>query len=337
MSHRRSLPALLLAALLSGCGVLPIGGGLPDDARGELERATAALGRTPDESARDRFVARVLAQSERLERTGRLADALALVRAAQRRLEDPRLDQRADTLGLRQAAALRRQARAERLTAIRGRLQQRDLLQTRARIAPLGLGRRLRLQRLEARLAEDRSWLVHCAEGGDAIATDCSTLLEALNRAPSRPVPAETAPAAAERQPAPPAQRPPAAAPEEDTARRVRQLHQTLQAQMKQGELRQARATVARLIALQGARPGLVDLREAIDRAIEARISELMAQAEDAYRHQQFQRARDNWKAVLALDPRHEKASELLERVERVIRNLQSLEREGPREGASPE
>ena len=88
MSHRRSLPALLLAALLSGCGVLPIGGGLPDDARGELERATAALGRTPDESARDRFVARVLAQSERLERAGRLAAVAARCDAVVARVDD---------------------------------------------------------------------------------------------------------------------------------------------------------------------------------------------------------------------------------------------------------
>lgn len=338
MNKPGPLPALLLAALLAGCNTLPTGGGLPAAARAELERAAAALGDAPDENARDRFVARVLAQSERLERTGRLADALALVDAARQRLPDPRFDERADALGLKQAAALRRQSHAERLSAIRTRLQQRALLQARARIAPLDLRRRLSLQRLEAQLGEDQAWLAACAGGGDAAARDCKALLDDLNPARTRPAPAErAAPAAAEQRPTPPARPPAKPAAEEDTAQKIRRLHQTLQAQMKQGDLRAARNTVGRLINLQGARPGLVDLRAAIDRAIEARVGELMAQAEDAYRRQQFQRARDNWKAVLALDPRHEKARELLERVETVIRNLESLEREEPRERATPE
>ncbi|WP_297527974.1 hypothetical protein [Thiohalobacter sp.] len=330
MNKPGPLPALLLAALLAGCNTLPTGGGLPAAARAELERAAAALGDAPDENARDRFVARVLARSERLERAGRLADALALVDAARQRLPDLRFDERADALGLKQAAALRRQSHAERLSAIRTRLQQRALLQARARIAPLDLRRRLSLQRLEAQLGEDQAWLATCAGGGDAAARDCKALLDDLNPARARAAPAE-------RRPVPPARPPAKPAAEEDTAQKIRRLHQTLQAQMKQGDLRAARNTVGRLINLQGARPGLVDLRAAIDRAIDARVGELMAQAEDAYRRQQFQRARDNWKAVLALDPRHEKARELLERVETVIRNLESLEREEPRERATPE
>lgn len=105
----------------------------------------------------------------------------------------------------------------------------------------------------------------------------------------------------------------------------ARRLHEQAQEAMRQGDLRRARRTLARLEEVDSGHEELAALRHAVEEAISAKVQELLGRGNALYRDGAFAEAKAVWEAALELDPGDEKVKPHVERAERVLGRLREL------------
>lgn len=108
----------------------------------------------------------------------------------------------------------------------------------------------------------------------------------------------------------------------------VRQHRRQLHTALAKGDLVLARAIIQQLMLLEGHTPELTGLRNAVDAAISARVAELHESANAYYRDSEIVLAREQWVEILRLDPRNEQALDNIERADKVLKNLETLQKE---------
>ncbi|HKJ10703.1 MAG TPA: hypothetical protein VKA76_16560 [Gammaproteobacteria bacterium] len=107
--------------------------------------------------------------------------------------------------------------------------------------------------------------------------------------------------------------------------RRQQTYEDKLNAALEHGDLQGARAALDQLRKLKGNTKEVTLLAAAVDRAIAAKVQELLGTGAQLYRKGKIAAARDTWKAALALDPDNADAKARVKRAERVLKQLQRL------------
>lgn len=154
-------------------------------------------------------------------------------------------------------------------------------------------------------------------EGRDFIADVRQTLKDRI--APVVAESPETSP--------PPRPKPRKAKHNNDNAKETR-LREQLTEAMNAGDLVKARDITRELIDLNGETPQLLDLQNSLDTAIRTQIESLHELANEHYREQRYEQAKAVWLEVLKLDPDDSQAKTLIERADRVIKKIESLQQE---------
>jgi len=108
----------------------------------------------------------------------------------------------------------------------------------------------------------------------------------------------------------------------------AQQYRQQLHAALARGELAQARAIIHELMKLEGHTPELTALRNAVEAAISARVAELHDTANAYYRDSEIVLAREQWVEILRLEPGNEQARDNINRANRVLKNLETLQQD---------
>ncbi len=86
-----------------------------------------------------------------------------------------------------------------------------------------------------------------------------------------------------------------------------------------------ARAELAKIEKLDNKHHKLASMKENLQKAVDNRVTRLFESGVSAYSRGLFERAADNWREVLALDPDHQQARENLQRAEKVLLKIQKL------------
>ncbi|MEJ2644218.1 MAG: hypothetical protein P8180_04680 [Gammaproteobacteria bacterium] len=107
--------------------------------------------------------------------------------------------------------------------------------------------------------------------------------------------------------------------------RRQQTYEDKLNAALEHGDLQGARAALDQLRKLKGNTKEVALLAAAVDRAIAAKVQELLSTGAQLYRKGKIAAARDTWKEAVALDPGNADAKARVQRAERVLQQLQRL------------
>ncbi len=102
------------------------------------------------------------------------------------------------------------------------------------------------------------------------------------------------------------------------------QLHEAIAA----ADLPGAQQALSRLNSLGIQSQELMDLQQALNNAIGAKVDELLEQGNALYRDEKVQEAKAAWEAALALDPTNERVRMSIERADTVLKKLQELQQQ---------
>jgi len=275
-----------------------------------------------------------LADARRKQAKGQLADALALLDLAARRVPNSAKLQEARTALQTQQTARAREIDERILIAdTEGLLRQVPLLAERIQIKSDGADGadvRRRMKQTNALLKSSRSKLMECGtralDGGRLDrAEKCLTLARRIEDTPdvaqaiarlNDQKAARTKQARAKKQRTEEAQR------RKESEQLVEQLHEALAA----AELTRAQQILSQLDSLGVKSDELVGLRQALNSAIAAKVEELLEQGNALYRDEKVQEAKTTWEAALTLDPLNERIQASIERANTVLKALQELQ-----------
>lgn len=315
---QRFAGAALTLLLLSGCGTLPTR--LPEDLL-----ITAKQIESGDTAASEQFVSAVENRISEYERDGEWYQAVQLTAEGLRLLPDhPRLVELYQSSEA-QLETARLYLGWERLIGeTRQQLTERDLLRSENKLKAPSDYRDWQLNRLEQAIdtsaeklrqcglqsMESRQW--HYAE-------DC--LLLAAHIRGHDFVKQEQAELKQSRDSTAPASK-------TINTLQERRLATAFNQALQQNNLLKARATLQRLQQLDTVQTNLPALENQLNTAIAKEVIRLEEQAAEHYRNQEYQRAKENWQAILSLQPSHEAAKERLKRAEKVLQTLEELQSE---------
>ncbi|RMG29532.1 MAG: hypothetical protein D6721_05905 [Gammaproteobacteria bacterium] len=350
----RRVTLLVAAGLLAACAGQPARPPELQAAEQALRQARHSGDAGRLAQARRQLVARVLREARALETTDRPGEALALLDHALELLPgQPELARARARLAQQRQRALSTAALERDLAEVAwldARLRYDRLARTWGRKDPVtALGDHLRAQRLDALLASLRARAAEAIRHRDR--ETAQSLLALLERLRGRDFVDEELQAYHQAWPPAPAHRPTrkgasrrhvhrkqAGRQSSGRKARARQLHalrQDLAEALQEGDLVKSRRLARKIAALQPKDPAIHDLLGAIEAAIQARISHLDTLAGLAYRDQNYPAAAALWRQVLRLDPGNAEAKVRLERVQKVITNLEALQKQGGRGAAA--
>ncbi len=113
----------------------------------------------------------------------------------------------------------------------------------------------------------------------------------------------------------------------ERQTRRVRTLTEEARVALRAADLPRARAALSQLRELDADAPQVSHLKQSLDQALEARLSELVDRANQYYADGKITRAKQVWEQALELDPANEALRGRVQRAERVLDNLREIQR----------
>ena len=348
MKYTRLIPAAAL--LLAGCAGTP-----PRDPILEHLDRTLSAEKAPDEaipaSVRDHYARLLHEKAMELVRNGRPGEALRLLSEALERLPDEsRLRKDLEQLEARKRAELSRTALERDMaeaTWLAARLRYDRLQHRWEEETPLErLGDRLLQHRLDTLLEKLRRnaeqairekdqtraqrliALLESLQGKESVETLRHSYREAWPE--SRPAAKSATRARRKSQKTRPATRTAKKEAVSSKGKQDKALREALSQALQVGDLQKSRQLARRLARQHPDDPALEDLLGAIEAAIKARIDHLDELASLAYRDQNYQAAAALWQQILAIDPDNAEAKVRLERVQKVIANLQALQEKAP-------
>ena len=112
--------------------------------------------------------------------------------------------------------------------------------------------------------------------------------------------------------------------------------HRNLHIALGQGDLVAASNIIEKLTGIEGHTPELATLNDAVQAAIAARVAELLESASGYYGNGDIAEARQQWIEILRLDPDNEQAKANIERADRVLNKLETLQQDSTTEAAPP-
>lgn len=277
------------------------------------------------------FEQSTLSQVSRLEKSGDWNEALIMLNAALEKLPHSAvlLAERKRALALRDPA-LQRSIESELLTRSEYLAKSLAVLENRRRIRSPTLSESVHKTRLRVEQREISSLLLSCAT--NAIKReDYDHAEKCLRAAKAGGDPAE---ARQLREKLAAAKLNGGNSAKEQRTRLARQketitkYRQRLHAALGKGDLTTARDIIRKLMLIEGHTPEYTALRNAIQAATSARIAELHDSANAYYRDSEVALARKQWQEILDLDPQNEQARTNIERADRVLKNLETLQKE---------
>lgn len=108
--------------------------------------------------------------------------------------------------------------------------------------------------------------------------------------------------------------------------REVSQYHDKYTAARADNDYLAAREQLRQLRSLDPKNPAWQQEQETLDAIITARTEQLFKEGINAYSHGQYEKAAESWRETLSLDPRHKLAKDNLERAERVLERIRTLQ-----------
>lgn len=277
---------------------------------------------------------RALADARRKQDQGHLADALALLDQAVRRVPHSTKLREARAALQRQQAARAREIDERILIAdTESLLRQAPLLAERIQIKSDGADGadvRRRMKQTDALLRSSRSKLMECGtraldDGRLERAEKCLTLTRRIEDTPdvaqaisrlNDQKAARVKQARVQKQRTEQTQR------RKESEQLLEQLHEALAA----AELVRAQQILSQLEGLGVESNELIGLRRALNTAIAAKVEELLEQGNALYRDERVQEAKTTWEAALTLDPLNERIQASIERANTVLKTLQELQ-----------
>lgn len=121
--------------------------------------------------------------------------------------------------------------------------------------------------------------------------------------------------------------------------RKQQEIRQTqrrrLHVALGQGDLVTASNIIMKLTQLEGQTAELTTLNSAVEAAIAARVTELLESASAYYGNGDIEEARLQWLEILRLDPGNDQAEANIERADRVLNKLETLQQDSAAEAAA--
>ncbi len=114
---------------------------------------------------------------------------------------------------------------------------------------------------------------------------------------------------------------------EKTKRQQVEQLLTRANEDLARDDLQGARRSLDELLALDAANTDALTLRDAVNTAVAARSEELLRQGNQFYRSGNIEQAKRAWEQGLQIDPENAQLRANVQRAERVLRNLQELQR----------
>ncbi len=108
--------------------------------------------------------------------------------------------------------------------------------------------------------------------------------------------------------------------------RRIAELTATVHRRLLTADLAGARRTLEELERLAGPRPDIVELGQAVDAAIAAKVAELTHRGDQLYGAGKLREARHVWAQAARLDPGNAEVQARIDRADRVLRRVQELQ-----------
>jgi tetratricopeptide (TPR) repeat protein len=110
------------------------------------------------------------------------------------------------------------------------------------------------------------------------------------------------------------------------------QLLERVRAHIRHAQLAEARAALAELLAMEVTvtTPELSELQRVLDESVRAKVEDLMEKGSSLYREEQFEAAKAAWEEALQLDPTHERLRANIDRAERVLEKIRTLQQQAP-------
>lgn len=131
----------------------------------------------------------------------------------------------------------------------------------------------------------------------------------------------------------------PAADPEHETLRKqqeaIQRQRRNLHVALDQGDLVTASNIILKLTQIEGQTAELTTLNNSVEAAIAARVTELLESASAYYGNGDIEEARLQWIEILRLDPGNEQAEANIERADRVLNKLETLQQDSAAEAAA--
>jgi tetratricopeptide (TPR) repeat protein len=125
----------------------------------------------------------------------------------------------------------------------------------------------------------------------------------------------------------------------QETLRKQQEIIQTqrrrLHLALDQGDLVTASNLILKLTQLEGETAELTTLNSSVEAAIAARVTELLESASAYYGNGDIEEARLQWLEILRLDPGNDQAEANIERADRVLNKLETLQQDSAAEAAA--
>ena len=125
----------------------------------------------------------------------------------------------------------------------------------------------------------------------------------------------------------------------QETLRKQQEIIQTqrrrLHLALDQGDLVTASNIILKLTQLEGETAELTTLNSSVEAAIAARVTELLESASAYYGNGDIEEARLQWLEILRLDPGNDQAEANIERADRVLNKLETLQQDSAAEAAA--